>query len=107
MVRLVSTVSWLFLATQQIHGLQQPQQRPSRRETLGWILGGGASLIATTSAQQPAWGAAAAIQDTMDVDSFLRTGVDIGGPMGVSSQAGKSRPETGVYLRYVSRRKGN
>ena len=45
-----------------------------------------------------AWGAAA-IQDSMDVDNFLRTGVDAGGPMGVSSQAGKSRPETGVFLR--------
>ena len=46
----------------------------------------------------PAWGASA-IQDSMDVENFLRTGVDAGGPMGVSSQAGKSRPETGVYLR--------
>jgi len=42
---------------------------------------------------------AAAIQDTLNIDSFLRTGVDVGGPMGVSSQAGKSRPQTGVVLR--------
>lgn len=42
---------------------------------------------------------AAAIQDTMNVESFLRTGTDIGGNMGVSSQAGKSRPQTGVVLR--------
>ena len=46
----------------------------------------------------PAW-SAAAVQDSLDVDAFLRKGVDIGGTMGVSSQAGKSRPETGVYLR--------
>lgn len=43
--------------------------------------------------------AAAAIQDTLGVDEFLRTGVDSGGNMGVSSQAGKSRPQTGVVFR--------
>jgi hypothetical protein len=43
--------------------------------------------------------AAAALQDTLDVDTFLRTGMDAGGNMGVSSQAGKSRPVTGVVLR--------
>lgn len=42
---------------------------------------------------------AAAMQDTMNVDNFLKTGVDAGGNMGVSSQAGKSRPQTGVVLR--------
>ena len=42
---------------------------------------------------------AVAIQDTLNIDSFLRSGVDAGGPMGVSSQAGKSRPQTGVVLR--------
>lgn len=41
----------------------------------------------------------AAIQDKMDVESFLKTGMDMGGNMGVSSQAGKSRPQTGVVLR--------
>jgi|Transcript_14029 hypothetical protein len=43
--------------------------------------------------------AAAAVQDSLNVGDFLRTGVDIGGNMGVSSQAGKSRPQTGVVLR--------
>jgi len=43
--------------------------------------------------------ASPAMQDSLDVDSFLRTGVDPGGNMGVSSQAGKSRPQTGVVLR--------
>jgi len=42
---------------------------------------------------------AAAIQDSLNIDSFLRSGVDAGGAMGVSSQAGKSRPQTGVVLR--------
>jgi len=39
------------------------------------------------------------IQDSMDINDFLRTGIDSGGPMGVSSQAGKSRPQTGVFFR--------
>jgi hypothetical protein len=87
----------LLLFVAQCHGLQQQQpkqqqQNPSRRETLGWIIGGGAGLAAGVT---PAWGA----QDSMNVDNFLRTGLDAGGPMGVSSQAGKSRPQTGVYLR--------
>jgi hypothetical protein len=43
--------------------------------------------------------AAPAVQDSLDVDNFLRTGVDLGGNMGVSSQAGKSRPQTGVVFR--------
>ena len=47
--------------------------------------------------------AASAIQDSLDVESFLRTGFDTGGNMGVSSQAGKKKPETGVFLRWVYR----
>ena len=70
------------------------EQTCSRRATLGWI--GGACAGMAVGA--PAWGAAA-VQDSMNVDNFLRTGVDAGGNMGVSSQAGKSKPETGVYLR--------
>ncbi|GKY96176.1 hypothetical protein MPSEU_000577400 [Mayamaea pseudoterrestris] len=35
----------------------------------------------------------------LDVDSFLRSGIDPNGVMGVSGQAGKSRPETGVIFR--------
>lgn len=41
----------------------------------------------------------AAVQDSLDVQNFLRTGMDAGGNMGVSSQAGKSRPQTGVVFR--------
>ena len=43
--------------------------------------------------------AAAAVQDSLNTDEFLRTGIDSGGIMGVSSQAGKSRPQTGVVFR--------
>ena len=35
------------------------------------------------------------VPDSFDVDSYLRTGY-VANPMGVSGQAGKSRPETGV-----------
>jgi hypothetical protein len=40
------------------------------------------------------------IPDTLDIDNFLRYG-QVSNPMGVSGQAGKSRPETGVILRCV------
>lgn len=69
----------------------------SRRNAMGWLMGAG---VATTIVETtpPAWGAAA-VQDSMSVDDFIRTGVDIGGNMGVSSQAGKTKPVTGVFLR--------
>lgn len=67
----------------------------SRRNVLGGLV---SACAAGALAPAPAW-SAAAVQDSVDVDAFLRKGVDIGGTMGVSSQAGKSRPETGVYLR--------
>ena len=65
----------------------------------GMIVNTGAAGMATIFGQtKAAWGAAA-VQDSLNVDSFLRNGQDLGGNMGVSSQAGKSRPETGVFLR--------
>jgi hypothetical protein len=54
-----------------------------------------AALVALPSSAN----AAAAIQDSLEINEFLRTGVDTGGNMGVSSQAGKSRPQTGVVFR--------
>lgn len=71
----------------------------SRRDILGGLLSACAvGALVVGGAPAPAW-SAAAVQDSLDVDAFLRKGVDLGGTMGVSSQAGKSRPETGVYLR--------
>mmetsp|Transcript_32143 Transcript_32143/g.48522 ORF Transcript_32143/g.48522 Transcript_32143/m.48522 type:complete len:299 (-) Transcript_32143:134-1030(-) len=58
-----------------------------------------AAVAIVTSKPNYANADAAAIQDSLDVDNFLRTGVDGGGNMGVSSQAGKSRPQTGVVFR--------
>jgi hypothetical protein len=45
-----------------------------------------------------AYADSAAVQDSLDVSNYLRTGNDSGGNMGVSSQAGKSRPQTGVVV---------
>ena len=58
-------------------------------------------LVVASSSHPPdiANAAASAIQDTLEVNEFLRTGIDLGGNMGVSSQAGKSRPQTGVVFR--------
>jgi hypothetical protein len=36
----------------------------------------------------------------VDVDDFMRSGM-VSMPMGVSGQAGKAKPETGVLLRYA------
>lgn len=39
-------------------------------------------------------------EESMDVENFIKTG-GVAMPMGVSGQAGKSRPENGVVLRCV------
>lgn len=73
-------------------------QAVSRRRILdsfGAIL----STITVTANPSVSYAAAAAIQDSLEVNEFLRTGIDLGGNMGVSSQAGKSRPQTGVVFR--------
>lgn len=69
-----------------------------RRAATKWIGGLFVGIATAGSAPSTVWGAAA-VQDSVNVDAFMRTGMDIGGNMGVSSQAGKSRPETGVFLR--------
>lgn len=66
----------------------------SRRNALGWIAGSASSLIGA----EYAFAADEEIPNRFDVDDFLRTGL-VANPMGVSGQAGKSRPETGVVLR--------
>lgn len=65
----------------------------SRRRALGWM------TSAATSAMMPLRvGAEAELPDRFNVEDFLKTGT-VPNPMGVSGQAGKSRPETGVVLR--------
>eukprot|EP00980_Cylindrotheca_fusiformis_P004830 scaffold1034_cov127-Cylindrotheca_fusiformis.AAC.11 len=87
-----------FLALLLAQGNGFSAEKPSRRGALEWIGGTCAGLMIAAGAPSTAWGAAA-VQDSVNVDAFIRTGMDIGGNMGVSSQAGKSRPETGVFLR--------
>lgn len=69
-------------------GLAEPTT--SRRSALKWF---GASGVAFLT--QPVL--AETTPDSLDVDNFIRTGV-VANPMGVSGQAGKSRPETGIIL---------
>lgn len=71
----------------------------SRRRILETSIAGASSILLASIASPTKANAAAAVQDSLGVDEFLRTGVDIGGNMGVSSQAGKSRPQTGVVFR--------
>jgi len=52
----------------------------------------------TTLAFPTVANAAGDIPDSLNVDNYLRSGF-VSNPMGVSGQAGKSRPETGVLLR--------
>ena len=79
------------------NGLAAPA---SRRTAIGWIGGAASAGFGFISGgtimgnPQASWAA------STDVDDFLRTG-GVGMPMGVSGQAGKYKPETGVYLRYV------
>ena len=68
-------------------------QQTSRRAALGWMTAGGGGWLIQN---QPSM--ADGLPERFDVDDFLRTGV-VAQPMGVSGQAGKSRPETGVVLR--------
>ena len=64
----------------------------TRRQTLGWLTGTAVATVTSTA------NAVADLPDSFDVDNFLKTGM-VQTPMGVSGQAGKSRPETGVVLR--------
>lgn len=71
----------------------------SRREALkSWVTVAGA--VSGMGVKLPAYAAGAdtRIDGMLDVDNFLRTGM-VAQPMGVSGQAGKSRPETGIILR--------
>lgn len=70
-----------------------------RRDCLSIMVGSVVCASVGVIGSNPEAAHAAAVQDSLDVESFMRTGVDAGGPMGVSSQAGKSKPLTGVIFR--------
>ncbi|KAL7472739.1 hypothetical protein ACHAXS_013145 [Conticribra weissflogii] len=56
-------------------------------------------IASAASILSPTVNAAPALQDSLPIEEFLRTGVDPSGPMGISAQAGKTRPQTGVVFR--------
>lgn len=87
------------------HPTRQPLTTTSttdRRGVLSSISASAAAgllLFGVSATPTVAHAESAAVQDSLNVENYLKTGMDAGGPMGVSSQAGKSRPETGVILR--------
>jgi len=70
----------------------------TRRDALGSILGGGTAAATAVASVLLLPSQASNAVETTNVDDFLRTG-GVSMPMGVSGQAGKSKPETGVLLR--------
>jgi hypothetical protein len=64
----------------------------SRRAALSGCL---ISVVGLVAPQISNAAGAEDIPDRFNVDDYLRTGI-VANPMGVSGQAGKSRPETGV-----------
>lgn len=79
-------------------GLAPPVASTTRRGALSWI--GGACISGCIASGGNNVAVAADTPEGVDVDSYLRTGM-VPQPMGVSGQAGKSKPETGVILRSV------
>jgi len=102
--------TWAFTSpTSKSSSIKQRQQQDTRKITELYAAGVDrrdllctplvASSLLLLTRPNSANADAAANQDSVNIDNFLRTGVDGGGNMGVSSQAGKSRPQTGVVFR--------
>jgi hypothetical protein len=89
-------LAWLLLQHLGPSDFPSNLRQEARRHWLRSLFTGAvvatASVTATSAQALP-------LQESLDIDTFLRTGVDIGGNMGVSSQAGKSKPITGVVFR--------
>jgi hypothetical protein len=69
--------------------------KASRRDVLSWVGAAAGSIVVSPAI-------AIDTPDGVNVDNFIRTGM-VQMPMGVSGQAGKARPETGVVLRYAKK----
>lgn len=67
-----------------------PPSVTTRRSAMGWLAG---ACVAGTCVGSPQ-----IARSDVDTDDFIRTGM-VSMPMGVSGQAGKSKPNTGVILR--------
>lgn len=75
---------------------QQQQVVGDRRAALGWM---GTATAGLLTFANPAFAAdGERLNPDSTVDNFLRAG-GVPQPMGVSGQAGKSKPETGVIFR--------
>mmetsp|Transcript_26815 Transcript_26815/g.30037 ORF Transcript_26815/g.30037 Transcript_26815/m.30037 type:complete len:327 (+) Transcript_26815:49-1029(+) len=111
MLVILVTAQLLLISYDAVDGLSMPPSKTSissssistsnnnnsnsRRQVIGSLLGGGtAALIGATTATT----GSIANANTMDTESFLQSG-GVAMPMGVSGQAGKQKPETGVLLR--------
>ena len=70
----------------------------SRRDALAAVAATTSTALAAPLTDSSIAWADDELPDTFDVDSYLKTGF-VQNPMGVSGQAGKSRPELGVLLR--------
>mmetsp|Transcript_15645 Transcript_15645/g.20607 ORF Transcript_15645/g.20607 Transcript_15645/m.20607 type:complete len:330 (-) Transcript_15645:82-1071(-) len=90
-----SALSKMFMSTDNNHNNNNNNNNHvvNRRESLGWMLAGttGVMVVSSTTTTNAA-------QAATDVEDFLKTG-GVSQPMGVSGQAGKSKPETGVVIR--------
>jgi len=67
----------------------------NRRAALGSMVGGAGWALVQQEAALADAPPDGGMPDRFDVDSYLKSGY-VQNPMGVSGQAGKSRPETGV-----------
>ena len=92
-IKLASTVVFLLGSAAALIVEPSVSRAATRRQALGWIGGAAAALVVN---QHPA--VAAEQPEVVNVDDYLRTGM-VSMPMGVSGQAGKSRPETGIVFR--------
>jgi hypothetical protein len=86
---LFTTLFALLTTFSTVSALSARKTTLSRRTALGWFASAG-MVVPAFAADEGAQG--------MNIDDFMKTGM-VSQPMGVSGQAGKSRPETGVILR--------
>lgn len=95
MSRTLAAILVTVLCSTRVSGLatSNGQKVASRREALGWFAGVAIGAGASVGLPQSAMA-----DSSLDVDDFLKRG-QVAQPMGVSGQAGKSKPETGVFLR--------
>lgn len=97
-MKLSAVIITLALVYESSHALAPPSSsssttslptQTSRRATLGWLVSAATAAVI---------GGPSIARADVDTDDFIRTGM-VSMPMGVSGQAGKSKPTTGVIFR--------